>query len=199
MPGRRPRSANEVLALVYDADTGALKTNATAIIVDSIDLNLDIRAESGDSVKISDGSTNLVINPDGSVNVVLPDMNFELSAADGDTVGISDGINNLAISSNGSISLNVPGFSTINVSGTVAIGTSSTQLLAANPNRLYVHFFNNDSVPVYIQYGSAAQMGRGIRLNVGAMLTLSGFDLFKGSITAISSTPSTLIDVLEGQ
>lgn len=90
------------------------------------------------------------------------------------------------------------GFSTVSVTGRISVGTASTTLLSANTSRLYAHFMNNTLVPVYLQYGSAAVVGAGIKLSPGALLVLSNHELYKGQINAISSTPSILIDILEG-
>lgn len=89
------------------------------------------------------------------------------------------------------------GFSTVSVSTQIAVGTASTQLIAANSARKYFHIFNNSTTTAYIQYAGAAALNRGIKLSVGGMLTLSGYDLFLGSINAISTTTINL-DILEG-
>ena len=89
------------------------------------------------------------------------------------------------------------GWSTVNFSGQVLVGVTSTLLLPANTSRVYTHIINNSNDIAWLQYGNDAVVGQGIRLNRGAMLTLYGYELFLGSINAISITPS-LIDVLEG-
>lgn len=89
------------------------------------------------------------------------------------------------------------GFSTVNVSTQVVVGTISTTLITANANRKYFHIFNNSNTTAFIQYGSAAVLNRGIKLNAGGLLTLSGYDLFLGQINAISTTTINL-DILEG-
>lgn len=113
------------------------------------------------------------------------------------------GVNGNTLEPNSDGSLNtvaafkLKGFSTINVSTSIPVSSSSTQLLAINTNRVYAHLINYGTVPAFVQYGNAAVVNHGIRVSPNAILTISGFDLFLGQINAISSTP-TAIDVLEG-
>lgn len=90
------------------------------------------------------------------------------------------------------------GWSTVSVSAQVAVGATSTQLIASNTNRKYFHIVNNSTAAAFLQYGSAAQVNRGIKLNVGAMLTLSGYELYLGQINAISTSTTINLDILEG-
>lgn len=46
----------------------------------------------------------------------------------------------------------------------VDVGTTSTQVLAANPNRKYAIFMNDSDTVIYLAFGAAAQVGSGIRL-----------------------------------
>lgn len=89
------------------------------------------------------------------------------------------------------------GFSTVSASSAISVGITSTTLILANTSRKYLHIFNNSSAAAYIQYGSAAVLNRGIKLNAGGLLTLSGYELFLGQINAISTTTINL-DILEG-
>lgn len=90
------------------------------------------------------------------------------------------------------------GFETISVGPTqISIGTVSTQLLAANANRLYAHIINNTSNEIYIQYSSAAALNQGLKLQAGGTLFVSGGDLWLGAVNAIALMPNQLIDVLE--
>lgn len=118
-----------------------------------------------------------------------------------DSIRLGDGTNLTSVTSQGELKTHPrpQGFSVVAISTSVLVQTSSTQLLAANLNRAYAHITNNNSTPVYIQYGANAVIGRGIRLNGGAMFTISGSELFLGKITAISSIPNLEIDVFEGE
>lgn len=90
------------------------------------------------------------------------------------------------------------GFSVVSISTTISVPTSSTMLLAANALRTYCHFINNDNYPIWVQYGGVAVVGRGMKLKAGGILTLTGHELFLGTINAISQSSPTLVDVLEG-
>jgi hypothetical protein len=197
-----PRSASEVLAETYDPATQTLKTSTTSVTIDSVSLDVNLDASGGDSVKISDGAHSLAVNSDGSINVnstFSGTLAVDISAASGDSIKISDGTNTLGVNADGSLNLafQPKGFSTINVSSAITVTTSSTQLLAANSARLYAHIVNNSGNTCYLQYGGAAVLNRGIKLNPNAMLTVSGFDLYLGQINAISAS-TVQLDVLEG-
>lgn len=77
------------------------------------------------------------------------------------------------------------------------VSTTSITLLSANANRKYAHISNNSGSPIYIQFSATAVVGQGIRINAGALYTLSGYELWLGAITAISSTPNLSIDLME--
>jgi len=47
----------------------------------------------------------------------------------------------------------------------VSIGTSSTQVLAANSNRKLLILVNDSDEPIYVSLGATATLNNGIRLN----------------------------------
>lgn len=95
----------------------------------------------------------------------------------------------------------VEGFNTIAPGYPVQIpvGTNSTVLLPVNPLRAYAHVINNSSYKIYVQYGVSAALRQGFPVTVGSALFISGNDLYRGAINAISPVANTLIDVLEGE
>jgi len=146
-------SPGQVLQNCYDEPNKALRTTATAIISGSIDVSLD--ANDGDNVAISDGTNDLAINPDGSINVALntATLDIELDAADGDNVAISDGTDTLAINSDGSI--NVAGVATettlstinnkLNTLGQKAAVASVPVVIASDQSALDVNVLSTSS------------------------------------------------------
>ena len=90
------------------------------------------------------------------------------------------------------------GFSVVSNSSVVAVTPTSSTLIASNGWRKYLHIVNNSTFDIWIQYGSAAQVGRGIRITPNTLLVMSGSELFKGQINAISAV-ATSIDILEGE
>jgi hypothetical protein len=94
----------QVLRAAFDDATGRLKTDATFTGV--LEVALDA---ANDSVAIGDGTDDLVINADGSINTAISGaVSIEISAADGDSIIVSDGNDNLAINADGSINISLP-------------------------------------------------------------------------------------------
>lgn len=94
--------------------------------------------------------------------------------------------------------INSDGFSEASV-GPASIPVSGlTEVLPVNLNRLYAHVINNTQVTVYVQYAVDAVVGEGFLLEPGGVLTISGFELWKGRVSAISATP-TDIEVMEAE
>jgi len=46
----------------------------------------------------------------------------------------------------------------------VDVGTTSTPVLDANPNRRYAAFFNDSDTTIYLAFGEAAIVGTGVRI-----------------------------------
>jgi hypothetical protein len=141
------------------------------------------------------GSDNqLKVNSDGSINVTG-------GGGTGGTVKIQDSNGNPITSTNGALNVEQVGFSTITPGypTQISVGTSSTQLFAANPNRKYAHIVNNTSETIFIQFQVSAALNQGIKMNPGSFYTLESTNLWLGVVNAIGNLPSQLIDVLEGE
>ena len=80
----------------------------------------------------------------------------------------------------------------------VSIGTSSTQVLAANSNRKLLILVNDSDEPIYVSLGATATLNNGIRLNAsGGALALDN-PIFKGVVNAISANGSKTLVGAEG-
>ena len=80
----------------------------------------------------------------------------------------------------------------------VSIGTSSTQVLAANSNRKLLILVNDSDEPIYVSLGATATLNNGIRLNAsGGALALDN-PIFKGVVNAISDNGSKTLVGAEG-
>lgn len=160
----------------------------------------------------------LLVNLDGSINVkdtggsttnpsvglngaIAPTMSTEVSG-----INPSGKLTPLNVDAGGALITTaemsmVEGFSTV-VAGypaLVSVGTNSTQLLPANPLRAYAHVINNTSFKVFVQIEAVAQLNMGFPVRSGTVLFISGNDLYRGNINAISPVANTLIEVLEGE
>ena len=80
----------------------------------------------------------------------------------------------------------------------VSIGTSSTQVLAANSGRKLLILVNDSDEPIYVSLGATATLNNGIRLNAsGGALALDN-PIFKGVVNAISANGSKTLVGAEG-
>lgn len=82
----------------------------------------------------------------------------------------------------------------------VAVGTSSTLVLAANPHRKYAAFVNDSNQPIYLSLGAAAVMNQGIRLGSDGRrpYQINDSNLFHGAIYAIAQGGAKNLTVTEG-
>jgi len=80
----------------------------------------------------------------------------------------------------------------------VSVGTSSTQVLAANSNRKLLILVNDSDEPIYVSLGGTATLNNGIRLNAsGGALALDN-PIYKGVVNAISANGSKTLVGAEG-
>lgn len=122
-------------------------------------------------------------------NVNIQDTNGNPITATGGALNV-----NATISGNEGFSNLTPGTPT-----QIAVGTSSTTLLIANPNRKYAHIINNSGNTIYIQYSVSAALNQGIKLpGFGSIYTIESSNLWLGEINAIGLIAGQLIDILEG-
>ena len=81
----------------------------------------------------------------------------------------------------------------------VAVGTSTTGVLAANPGRHDAVFVNDSNKPIYLARGNDAVMNEGIRLNAeGGSYEINQNNLFLGAINAIADGGAKNLCVSEG-
>lgn len=85
--------------------------------------------------------------------------------------------------------------------GTLAIGTVSGTVLAANPNRRYALFINDSDTVQYLQFGTAAALlNKGIRLAASGgsyEMTREKGNLFTGQVMGISSAAAKTVLITE--
>jgi hypothetical protein len=80
----------------------------------------------------------------------------------------------------------------------VSVGTSSTQVLAANSNRKLLILVNDSDEAIYVSLGATATLNNGIRLNAnGGALALDN-PIFKGVVNAVSQNGSKTLVGAEG-
>ncbi len=79
-----------------------------------------------------------------------------------------------------------------------AVAGATTQVLAANPNRIGAEFVNDSSAVIYLARGNDAVVGSGIRLNPkGGSYGMGTDNLFLGIINAISDGDEANLTVSE--
>lgn len=81
--------ANQVLMRSYDEPNNRLRVDASVTaVIGAVDVIID--AASGDNIKISDGVDTLLVNSDGSINVVVEAITI---TAANDSIRLGDGTN----------------------------------------------------------------------------------------------------------
>jgi len=80
------------------------------------------------------------------------------------------------------------------VSGSVSVGTGSTQILLADGGRQYALIVNDSDTKMYLSIGSAAVTGKGIPLLAnGGAIEITPDNLMVGTVFAICSAPGKSI------
>lgn len=105
---------------------------------------------------------------------------------------VSPGQTRLAVSVTSESSGN--GIYTAPIAVAADVATTSTAILAANPNRLYLLSVNDSDTPIYISLGGTAVVNQGLRLNqLGGALEMSQKEgnLYRGLINAIHGSTGT--------
>ena len=81
---------------------------------------------------------------------------------------------------------------------TPTVTTTSSTILAANPNRKDALIINTGAVDVFLSRGGTAVASRGIILKAGgSAYEINGSNLYKGAVNAIASAATSLL-VSEG-
>lgn len=81
----------------------------------------------------------------------------------------------------------------------VAVGLTTTEVLAANPSRADAVFVNDSNRIIYLARGNDAVLNQGIRLNAeGGNYEINRDNLFLGAINAIAEGGAKNLTVSEG-
>src|SRR5258707_305111 len=87
----------------------------------------------------------------------------------------------------------------IPVETVVSVGTGSTSVLGANPDRAYLQLINDSDTIIYVSVGGgAATVNSGTRLNANGGSVVFDNYVPNGAVTAISSGSSKKLLVTEG-
>lgn len=167
-----------------------------------------IKSYNSDNQAIVDDTGHLLVS--GTVNATNPSVGTTgalapTSATEAGGVDNSGNLQPFKIDSSGALvtsSVATPeGFSVITPGYPVQITVTgiSSVILPANPLRKYAHIINNSSDAIFIQFKIAAALNAGIKIGSGGLFFISGNDLWLGDVTAIATTSSQIIDVLEGE
>jgi len=80
----------------------------------------------------------------------------------------------------------------------VTVGSTSTQILAANSRRRTAVIINDSDEVVYVSLGSAAVMNSGTRLNPnGGVLSIGAEDDYNGPVAGICASGNKNVTVCE--
>lgn len=88
---------------------------------------------------------------------------------------------------------------TFGVASNATIGATTTAAVSANLDRKYLAVCNDSDETMYLSFGSAAIMNKGIRLNgYGGTLEWIGPSLFTAALNAICASGSKVLTYQEG-
>lgn len=176
----------------------------SATIIKSTDSDNQAQVTSGHELKVvtssSTSSTSIsnIPNPSDTNNGPSTASTIRVAANVADGAG-----NKLTSTVSGSLtalSINQVGFST-GANSRVTVGNSSSvQLLAANSSRQYAYIFNGTGNALFIKFGASAAQNEGILIPNNAMFSINYYNLWLGTVNAISATPTgtVTVDVFEG-
>lgn len=81
----------------------------------------------------------------------------------------------------------------------VTVAATTTQILAANTNRIYLQLTNNNQYDVWVKFGAAAVVGEGFLLKAyGGCYTATKDSIYQGAISGIGDGGSNDIAYVEG-
>ena len=90
-------------------------------------------------------------------------------------------------------------FTTITTTN-ATVGSSTTQILASNSNRIYAIIVNDSDETIYLALSDSAEMNKGIRLGAnGGTFEINNNKHFTGAINAICTSGSKNVTITEGE
>lgn len=158
----------------------------------------------------------LLVNPDGSINVVASgggggsnasvggnNINTPFSSTQIAGVNTGGNLTQVSVDDGGFLNVNSSststGFATLSATGQFALNLVSTEVFPANPNRRYAHIVNNSGNVIYLQYQSPAALNAGIKIPPNTLYTIETNNLWLGSVNAIGVISGQIIDIIEGE
>ena len=155
-------SQENILRDIHDAATQTIRTSATAVIAPGLEVSIDA-ADDNIAIRNTNNNNELLINPDGSINV---DTTIVAPLAIKNVAGT----NTLAVNTDGSI--NIEGAVTASPSGLsvagritkVALSSAAWTALPTTPlaNRNGMTIQNRSGGIMYIEYNNSNPVGDGI-------------------------------------
>ena len=80
----------------------------------------------------------------------------------------------------------------------IAVDATTTEILAANAQRLYALVVNDSNETIYLALGVEAELHKGIRLNAnGGSYEIDSNNFFIGAINGISTSGSKNVTIVE--
>ena len=79
------------------------------------------------------------------------------------------------------------------------VGASSGAVLAANANRVYASFVNDSNEDIYLAFGEAAVLHKGVPVKAsGGSYEITRANLFRGAVNGICASGGKVLCVTEG-
>lgn len=92
----------------------------------------------------------------------------------------------------------VPTSSTVTTEATIAVGITSTSVLAANPNRVRAYAKNISDSDIYVSLSGTASLSKPTLVSSGETLQISGAGgIYTGPVSAITAVGTKSLEVVE--
>lgn len=165
--------------IVLDAATSSIAiSDGTDQLEINADGSINVAFTAGAQIEITDGTDTLAINGDGSLNatVTATDLDIRDLTHVSDSVKVGDGTDFLAVNADGSINVKQGGGASIKHSATPVTTTAAEVLSTPLTGRTAVIIQNEGSANVYVGFNNTVTAANGLKISKASSLTLDVTD-----------------------
>lgn len=177
--------------IILDAATSNIAiSDGTDQLEINADGSINVAFAPGAEIKITDGTDTLEVNADGSINSVVTatDLDIRDLTHATDSVKVGDGTDFLAINADGSLNVKQGGGASIKHSASSVTTTVGQVLASPLTGRTAVIIQNEGSANVYVGFNNTVTSANGLKISKSSSLTLDVTDAAAIWMIAASGT-----------